>query len=35
MSLFRFAFLLYFSKYQLEIVFNPKCINKVQSIDTL
>ena len=31
---FGFAFLL-FSKYQVEIVFNQKCINKVQSNDTL
>ena len=34
MSLFGFA-LFFFSKYQVEIVFNLPCINKIQSNDTL
>ena len=35
MSLFGLAFLFFFFKYQVEIVFNLRCINKVQSNDTL
>ena len=34
MSLFGLA-LFFFSKYQVEIVFNLPCINKIQSNDTL
>ena len=35
MPLFGLAFLFLFPKYQVEIVFNLQCMNKVQSNDTL
>ena len=35
MYLFGLSLLVFFSNYQVEIVFNIKCINKVESIDML
>ena len=35
MYLFGLSLLGFFSNYQVEIVFNLKCINKVESIDML